>query len=258
MDAPSSKLPTLISTALRTGVEITLDELASLLCLKGMMLDQLSLIQKFFDDWQLEVSPTTATGDFGTARILRSRQMPLHNADTVTAEIRDGESSRVEFKASFLYDHKKSQVMPGIALRELRSEEVLFSSLKTIAAFLNCGGGLLFAGLDDSASAVGLHYDCALLGCDAFDGDRWQIEFRNHLTGKFKDGVILNDYINVSFVLFNGLYVARIEINGRRRLAFLKSGGALKLYRRQGNRSVEVQIDEIEEFIETRKEQGWM
>jgi hypothetical protein len=258
MDAPSPRLLTLVSAALKTGIEITLNELADLLCLKGLMLDQLVSIQQFLDSWQLEYSPPITTGDFGTARVLRSKQKPLHNSETIFSEIRNGESSRIEFKASFLYDHKRAHKMSGVSTKELRSDEVIFSTLKTVAAFLNCGGGILFIGIDDEASKVGLHYDCEVLGCKAFDADKWQLEFRNHITGKFKDGATLNDYVNVSFVQTSDVYIARIEINGRRRLAFLYSGATRKLYRRQGNRTVEVLIDEVEEFIEMRKEYGWI
>jgi predicted HTH transcriptional regulator len=131
-----------------------------------------------------------------------------------------------------------------------------FSLLKTVAAFLNCGGGILFVGIDDTGVAIGLKHDCALLGCEKIDTDKWQLEFRNHITGKYKEGMSLNDYIDVDFVMVKGVYIARIHVRIRKRLTFLKQDKTFKLYRRQGNRTTEVLPEKIEEFLENRRGNG--
>jgi hypothetical protein len=51
--------------------------------------------------------------------------------------------------------------------------------------------------------------------------------------------------------------VARIEVQKRRKLVFLKKDGAFHLYVRQGNRTMEIPIDEVEDFLEiARKGRG--
>lgn len=88
--------------------------------------------------------------------------------------------------------------------------------------------------------------------------DAWELELRTSIEGNFHDGKLLNDYVNVAFVAVESLVVARIEVNGRKRLSFMrdKTAGGI-LFRRQGNRSVAVSIVEAEEFFALRHEKEW-
>jgi hypothetical protein len=249
-----ARLQQLISSALTGGAETSINELIDVLDIRsqGMVLDQLQCIKDFLESWNLILIPQMITGDFNTARLIKSKNNPGNTADSVLSEIRKGESSHLEFKSSCLYDYKHAQEKPDSTLKELKSEAVLHSTLKTVAAFLNCGGGVLMLGVRDDETILGLEKDCRILGCSQFDADKWELELRNHITGKFKDGVSLNDYISIDFIPISDVFIARIQVQARKRLAFLKSERSNKLYRRQGNRTVEVQIDEIEEFLENR------
>lgn len=254
MDAPSPKMLKAITEALTNGIEVSLNELISLLDSRGMALDQLEEIKQFLDDWGLQLNPSIITGDFSSARMMRSNKKPTYSTETFYSEIQKGESSQIEFKSSLLFDHQRSIAQPEAPRKDMRSEGVLFSFLKTIGAFVNSGGGILFAGLDDDATAIGLEPDCVVLGCEEFKADTWELELRNQVTGKFKDGSLLNDYIDIDFVQVNGSNIARLMVHGRESLAFLKHEKVLKLFRRQGNRTMEVMIDEMEEFLDTRKQ----
>jgi hypothetical protein len=260
MEAPSPRLKQLISSALIGGAETSLNELIEILDLKnqGMVLDQLQRIKEFLENWNFVLIPQMTTGDFETARLIKSNHSPKYTEESVLLEIQKGESSHIEFKSSILFDHKRALEVPATNLKELRSEAVLHSALKTIAAFLNCGGGILILGVSNAGEILGLKHDCFILGCNQFDADKWELELRNHITGKFKDGNASNDYVSIDFVQASGVFIARIQIQARKRLTFLKpekqdkSEKSYKLYRRQGNRTVEVLIDEIEEFLENR------
>lgn len=256
---PSPQFTRLISRALSGGTEITLNELIDALELRdqGLLLDQIESIRTALNTWQLQLTPHLNTGDLDTSRVLRALDIHPITTEMILAEINKGECATVEFKSSLLYDHKKAVFAPQTPLKELRSDEVILSTLKTIGAFLTCGGGTLFVGLDDNSNILGLDYDCSILDCNTFDADKWQLELRNQITGKFKDGKSINDYLEVTFALLGQISVARIQIQGRRKLAFIKKGNNISLLRRQGNRTVEVFIDELEEFIEHRKGNGW-
>ena len=143
-----------------------------------------------------------------------------------------------------------------ISYRMLKSDAVLFSSLKTLAAFLNCAGGILYVGIDDQKSALGIEHDFACITdkVEKRNVDHWELHLRDQIQGKFKDGVSINDYISCLVSQLENRFVARIEVSPRSRLAFLatpKSGWGV--FRRQGNRTTEVTIDLLEEFIEYRK-----
>ncbi len=259
MNDSSPVLTAIISEAISSGKEVSLKELIVALGLSddGYILDQLEEINNFLSTWGLSLQPPMTTGDLATQRILRTTHLPILSPEDILNDIGRGETSDREFKSSLHYHHKRATFVPETPLNDLKSEEVLHSSLKTIAALLNCGGGTLYIGVDDTGHPLGLESDCRLLGCTAFDGDKWEIDLRNQITGKFKDGNSLNDYIQVRIVSLQGNSVACLSIQARRGLAFLKKRKSFHLYRRQGNRTTEVMIYEVEDFLEFRRSQGW-
>ncbi|QXE87415.1 ATP-binding protein [Geomonas nitrogeniifigens] len=255
MEAPSTKLLAAISQALSSGIEVTLLQLVELLEYDGFVLDQLEKVKKFLEDWGLQLNPPITTGDFTSPRIMRNKNKSSYNKESFKEDIKNGESSKIEFKSSLLYDHHRAKSQPQSELKDLRSSKVVYSALKAVGGFLNSGGGVLFVGLDDDAVVLGLHFDCAILGSEKFDPDLWELELRNQVTGKFKNGVLLNDYLDVTFLDYEGAFVARIQVQARKSLSFLKGEKGLQLFRRQGNRTIDVSIDEMEEFLDSRKQQ---
>ena len=255
MVSPTPEFLSIVADVIRGSVEVTLAELIEKLghTDDGLILDHLDNVKSLLDSMKLNLTPPLTTGDLNTVRILRSSERPRFDSDIIKKEIMKGESGICEFKSSLWYDHRRAEAQPSAKLQDLKSEVVLFSCLKTIAAFLNIGGGILFIGVNDEGSCIGLNEDSNLMGCTKFNGDSWELELRNQITGKFKDGVTINDYVDVSLVEVESNMIARVSIQGRRKLSFLKKSGQFALYRRQGNRTAEVPIEEIEEFIEFRK-----
>jgi hypothetical protein len=108
----------------------------------------------------------------------------------------------------------------------------------------------------DAGVCIGLDKDFSLIK----DGnsDRWENEFRSNIEGKFEEGKVINDYVSINCIPTGGAIAGRVEVQGRRKLSFIRGKGDIfSLYRRQGNRSVEIAINEIEEFLQFRAAKGW-
>lgn len=73
---------------------------------------------------------------------------PLEYKSENIALIEAGESEQVEFKASFRYSVQAKMLD--------KTGDIPFSSIKTIAAFLNTTGGTLFIGVSDNLEILGL------------------------------------------------------------------------------------------------------
>lgn len=245
----TATLQEMIATTHRGGCEVTLNSLFNALEAEGLALDQLEVAKDFLDKWAFDLFPPISTGDFDTPRILKPRDLPTITQELAMQEISRGESSTLELKASLLYDYNRAEAVPNTPIQQLKSNDVLYSSLKTIAAFLNSEGGTLYIGVSNDLKPLGLVNDCILFGLESFDKDAWELEFRNHLTGKFKDGKAINDYVTTSFIPLDQVCVARVQVFERSRLAFIQENIGPRLYRRQGNRTAEVSIDEVEEYL---------
>lgn len=255
---PPKAFINIISRAYQGGTEVTISELFEAMELdeKILILDKLEIIKEHLYAYSLELIPSIMSGDFNSVRILKHSDY-LISEERILEELEQGECFGIEFKSSLLYDHKKAQAVPTTALNELRSEGVLYASLKSIAAFLTSGGGNLYIGVNDEGKPIGIDQDCEILGIKGEPLDMWESELRNNIKGKFKEGSTINDYVNVYFKVIDGIRFAIISIMSRRKLSFLKKDGRYRLYRRQGNRTEEVPIEDIEEFIDTRVRNGW-
>ena len=84
-----------------------------------------------------------------------------------------GENERVEFKSSVRWDYKKAEVNKALGN----------SILKTIAGFANTRGGMLFIGVDDNQSIVGLEAD--LKAFRVQNSDKYELKLHNFLVSEF-------------------------------------------------------------------------
>lgn len=251
----SPRLVELLARVYQGQVEITLLELCDILGLPEteLILERIQLVEQFCEESGFALLPAVGErGDPNTPRLLRLQQNNQTTADAVRQELQRGESERLEFKGSLLYDISRARHDPRATLESLRSEEVLHSALKTIAAFLTCQGGILYLGVDDKGRCTGLDCDFALLPDGKKNPDGWQLSARDLIKGRFHEGSVINDYVRVNFVPIDGQQIVRAEIAPRRRLSFLRYKSVCKLFRRQGNRTAEVPYEEIEEFMTSR------
>ncbi len=243
------------------GTEASLEHLCNLLAIPETQgpLGRSLAAKQFIEANGLELLPGLDQGTFESPRVIRIKDRAGISQQRCLEELSSGESQRLEFKSSLLFDHKKAAALTkeGLPLRphELKSEEVTHSVLKTVCAFLNCDGGVVYVGVTDESAPIGLSADLSLLAPDG-NLDKWQLHLKSLISSRFKDGNAVNDYVDVRMPLVKDLAVARIEVSQRSIVSFVRDKtGTFLCYRRQGNRTVIVDITEFEEFVSRRQDQ---
>jgi hypothetical protein len=245
------KFAVLIGEVAKSPVQVTLEQLAEMLEIDakigilgriGIVCEQLVLLS-------MELVPDYTKGEIDLVRSLQFKNDRLDI--TALSDISGGERDRVEFKSTLLFDISKFEHVAGLHFQDYRNDEILFSTLKTLAAFANSEGGRLYVGVGDNGAILGLGSDLQLRETSSLD--KWQLFLRSAVSDRFWDGAILNDYVRIGLCTLHGKDVARIDVSPRVRLSFLKRKDSCLLFRRQGNRTVQVQITEVEEFLAERQ-----
>jgi len=258
MTGPPKEFLSLFARAFQGGTETSLSELIemfkqsethSTLVAAGEARDAI-------DKAGLELIPPFGVGRMSESRVLRVATHSVPLEEEVRGLIAAGEDSKQEFKSSLIFDHKRAANQPELDAKSLKSDGVLFSVLKTIAAFLTSGGGILIIGVDDKGAPLGIQFDYACFGIVGDGRDKWELALRNYLQTRFKDGPSINDYVTVNHCVIDEKSIAVIKVQARRALSFLKEGNDHRLFRRQGNRTLEVSIADIEEFLTWRSKEA--
>lgn len=261
---PVDQIARTLTLLARTPLEISLAEA----CLELGVSESLGPLGKAIEVNNLvercnhEFAPGLAEGDVDTPRVLRSKGPRKNAAAEAVQKIKQGEGFSVEFKSSLVFHHKnyaatkKNEPSADPSSSSFKSDDVTHSALKTIAAFLNSQGGTLLIGVTDEGEFIGIEWDYPATGGDLTNGrDKWELHLKNLISTRFRDGKSISDYISVSIVQINGLAIAHIFVTARRQLSFLreKSGGGFLCYKRSGNSTVQVDITEMEEFLDRRR-----
>ena len=250
---PTKRVLDFLTSATTCGTEASLEQLFEILELtNGSTLDRVIWAEELLSGLGLRMLPDLRKGALDTVR----RVLPIDFRDltpgAAASEIAEHESSGLELKSSLMYHHARAANDPRATAADLRSEEVVHSVLKSIAAFLTSGGGILYVGVRDDCKILGIEFDFKLLNAEGKNADGWELHLRNLIKGNFKDGDNVNDYMQVKFLEIDGMYVSRIQVGPRRKLSFLKFKNSYHLFRRQGNRTEEITIEQIEEFLAVR------
>ena len=150
----------------------------------------------------------------------------------LSALISQGENHRLEFKSSLRWDYRENRANKKL-------EEVI---MKSIAAFSNAKGGVLFIGVDDEGNSLGLEKDYATMKKP--DKDHFELHLRNLIHDNYGVAYAAK-FLNVSFPSINGKEVCMIEIQkGDEPLytTVTNKGGAKveKFFVRSGNTSQEL------------------
>lgn len=238
----------LLSQAFSGGADVSLAELqdafSDLVPFKSDdLLGNAGLLNAHIEKHGLTLDPPLVTGNLSTRRILKCRS--INHIDQKLEElISNGESSRVEFKGSLFtnlsrLDHDGSYT---------RSEEVIHSSLKTLCAFGNTDGGQLLIGVEDNGKIRGIETDLRTIGKER---DAWENELRSLVAGRFRDGVLSNTFLAVSYYERNELTVACVNCVKRSGPVFLKhpKDARHEFFVRQGNRSTSLDIPDVLDYL---------
>lgn len=232
--------------ALLSPVETSLERLLDEYDLdrdRGLLVS-LRTLQGCFDHHDLNCSPPIGQGSLGDARVISNKSSG--SLERVIEELERLETATVEFKSSLEVDRRRMQHDPGRSLGEYRSEGVLTSALKTIAAFTNSGGGTLYIGIEDDGNVCGLADDFAAVSPGRPDYDGWDLHLRNLIRNRFSDGAALNAYVRTECFQKDGLHFVQVKIAPRQRLTFLKKGDAWELFIRLGTQTNSIPFCEIE------------
>lgn len=166
----------------------------------------------------------------------------IGNLQPISDLIKLSESDRLEYKSTWQWDVKK----------DCKNEELKFSVLKTIAAFLNSEGGTVIIGIEDNQNIFGLEKDLSLIS----DGSRDKFEQTIFQSVYSNIGSIFTKLIKVRFETIDGKILCAIDVKRSNKIALLKGKDKEWLYIRTGNSSKPVEkISEILEFSYSRSRQ---
>jgi hypothetical protein len=153
----------------------------------------------------------------------------------VPALLAAGESDRVEFKETARWNVREDKKDP-------RMEVVV---AKTVAAFLNSGGGTLVIGADDTGAPVGLERDFSTLRTP--DADRFELWLRDLLaTTLGKNAAALP---RIRFAEVDGVTVCAVRCPRAPEPVFLTQGGSTDLWVRVGNSTRAFGVDEALTYV---------
>jgi CheY-like chemotaxis protein len=145
------------------------------------------------------------------------------------------ESPKLEYKSTLQWDVRQNR----------KNEDLRFSVLKTIAAFLNSEGGTLIIGVEDDGNIFGLEQDLSLLSKGSFD------QFEQTIVNLICDriGAGFMSLVTVRFETIDSKTVCAIDIRKSDIIAVMQGKDKKsELYIRAGNTSKSLDISETVEF----------
>jgi hypothetical protein len=148
---------------------------------------------------------------------------PAENVAPTTAElITGGETEGVEFKSTLRTNLHTGQP----------DDKIQTAALKTIAAFLNAGGGTLLIGVADDGSVTGL-------AADSFPNED---KMSLHLVNLIRDriGELFLPYVHPEFLEHDGGRVLSVRCECGPKPAFVKDGAAQRFFVRGANATAEL------------------
>ena len=148
--------------------------------------------------------------------------------------IKAGESDKVEFKSTLRYNLHTNKF----------GREIEHAALKTLAAFLNSWGGILFIGVDDRQNITGIEKD-------NFENDDRALL---HLTQMINDriGSHFMQFINCSIETTDLKKIIRIDVSPSNLPAFLTNNNEEYFYVRTGPSTTDLKPSLIYDYIDNR------
>jgi len=240
-----------LGLAMRGPAEMTLREI---LAGYGWEEDVLSGALRLVDvltAFGLEAIPPIGVGGLDDRRVVRVTQQN-DALGLAMLEIAGGECATVEFKSTLLLSVNDWKKDPQPPLQDCRSDKVIKSAVKTVAAYLNTAGGTLLVGIADGGDWFGLEEDMILADANKSDFDGWELECRKQIDKAFSNKSV-NSYVSIDKIESGGKTAARIKIGRRGELSFLNVGAGPELYIRSGNRSIPVAFPDVESYFEMKR-----
>ena len=148
----------------------------------------------------------------------------------------DGETSTVEFKSSLLWDYK----------RGMKNRDLVDVVLKTITAFMNSDGGVLYVGVSDDGAILGIGSDYACLGGKG-NWDVWSQAFANAFR---KIGPEHAANIKLEKLRLEGKDVGKISVDKGQSPVYVDPFGKAEFYIRVGTTSQPLNPKQTAEYLQ--------
>jgi len=159
--------------------------------------------------------------------------------DSMTEEeiieiINSGENDEVEFKSTLRWNLKANK----------SGKEMEFAWLKTVAAFLNTKGGMIFIGVDDEGNCLGIDND------KFQNEDKFLLHFNNLI--KTHIGLEHSNLIHIAIRTINEQRVFIIKCAESNVPVFIKHNGQEVFYVRLGPSSRELSVSETIKYLQDK------
>lgn len=192
--------------------------------------------------WKVLLTAVAATaGLLLLAAAVTARLSPTARLPLISEQIAAGESDSVEFKSAARWNWHTGQRDPAI-------EQVI---AKTVAAFLNAGGGTLLIGIADSGKPVGLERDYSLVKSP--DRDRYELWLRDLLRSSL--GAVAAAAVRIDFAGIEGHEVCRLTMPRGPSPTYVragKGGADVQFWLRTGNSTRQLSVEETVTFARHR------
>ncbi len=165
---------------------------------------------------------------------LRGGLVENKNLPSTTDLIAGGETEGVEFKSTLRVNLHTGQ----------QDDKMQIAALKTIAAFLNAGGGTLLIGVADDGTVTGI-------GADGFvSEDKMSL----HLVNLVRDriGELFLPYVHPEFVDQNGGRLLSVRCERGPKAAFVKDGAVQRFFVRGANATAELSGNAVVDYCSKR------
>ena len=166
-----------------------------------------------------------------------NEEILLFNSETGLQEIiARGESETVEFKSTL-----RTNLRTGNTDKKIEN-----AVLKTIAGFLNTGGGTLLIGITDDGSSIGIK-------SDSFSSED---KMNLHLVNLVKNRIVAHAMtkIHINFEDYHGNRIMKVECDPSRTPVYVKEGNEERFYVRMGASTDHLPPSQIPDYIKTRFE----
>ena len=149
--------------------------------------------------------------------------------------IKLSESHTLEYKSTLKWDVNKN----------CKNENLKFSALKTIAAFINSDGGTLIIGVEDSGNIFGLEKDLSLQQDKTLD--KFEQTIVNLICTRI--GASFTQLVKIRFENIEGKDICVVDVIKSAKKVFMKGKEKLEFYIRAGNTSQSIEVPDIYNHI---------
>jgi hypothetical protein len=192
--------------------------------------------------WELPYETFLVERRARMAQVVKAAWLKLTGAHIPTGPVQvdvarliaQGEDGATEFKSTLRVNLHTGQV----------DEKIHLSALKTIAGFLNAGGGTLLIGVADDGEVLGLETD----------GFPNEDKMGLHLVNLLRDriGEVFLPYVHPTFKDSDGRRVLVVRCERGPKPAFVKDGALQRFFVRGGNSTAELSGTSITEYVSQR------